>query len=67
MISLGEMVGRAELENHFRDAPADDILEFIEMLGTERDLRIARHLPFRGRVDVLWELLKQQLKTSDEK
>jgi hypothetical protein len=61
MASLGEMVSRAELENHFKDAP-EDILAYIEMLGTARDLRAARVLPPKGRVDLLWELIQRTLK-----
>ncbi len=67
MIPLSEMVGRAELEDHFRDAPADDVLAFVEMLGTERDLKIARLLPFKGRIALLWDLMQKHLKASGEK
>ncbi len=61
VVSLKEMVGKAELAEFFRDDP-ESVLDFIEMLGSERDRRIAHHLPFRGRVDVLWDALQRQLK-----
>ena len=59
-IPLGEMVGKAELTEFFRDDP-EGVLDFVEMLGTERDLRYARLLPFKGRIDVLWDVIQRQL------
>lgn len=60
LIPLGEMVGRAELAEFFQD-DSEGVLEFIELLGTERDLRYARLLPFARQVDVLWDILQRQL------
>ncbi len=57
---LKEMVDKAELAEFFRDAP-EDVLEFIAMLGTERDLRYAHFLPFNGQIDALWTLIQEQL------
>jgi len=59
-IPLGEMVDKAQMAEFFRDDP-EGVLEFIEMLGAEKDLRYARLLPFNGQIDALWGLIQKQL------
>lgn len=60
MIPLGEMVDKAELAAFFKD-DQEGVLDFIEMLGTDRDLHYARFMPFAGQIDALWELIQKQL------
>lgn len=62
MIPLGEMVGRAELEDYFRETP-EEVLVYIELLGgSDRDVRLAPILPFPGRIAILWDLIQARLK-----
>lgn len=54
----GSMVSVDELAEHFRDDP-EELLGFIEALGSEREARLARFLPFRMQVETLWQLLRE--------
>jgi hypothetical protein len=53
---------RDELLSFFRDDPPL-ALEYIEILGDERELRIARFLPLAGQIDILRDILSRTVQT----
>jgi len=57
------MVGRNELDDFFHDDP-EGVVEFIDLIGTERDVQLARLLPPTARVDLLWALVQNALATT---
>jgi hypothetical protein len=59
----GNMVSLDELFDHFVQRP-DEVLGFIEALGTPEDIERARQVPFRKRVELLHALMADSLKVA---
>ncbi len=52
------MVSVDELAEFF-DGDAESVLDFIESIGTPRDVAVARFLPFSSRVVMLHQLVRE--------